>query len=261
MIKKLCKFPSATEVREYYKHDCLNKNEPWEPFKSHKEPKIIDINNLFAWENWGSYRTKLKLISSIIKEKLEHYSTDELVLLDIGCGLGYYMNELSNNLKHIIGIDSCTWSIRYAEKLNIANNNVRVYESLHHAKESGELKFPYEKPDFILALDFLEHLRYPDKFLYNISEHLNGYLILSTPINEEPTISYNPITIKETYGHIWSWSKEDLFNMLEAADLEVDLYLEYESTRFKPFNEMIIFAKRKDRFVPGFVREQVDLYA
>jgi len=62
--------------------------------------------------------------------------------------------------------------------------------------------------DLYVCSETLEHLRDPDTDLALIREHCR-YLLLTTPIMEKPELV--------SHGHLWTWEKEDIEEMLVAA--------------------------------------------
>lgn len=262
MIRQLCKMPTAEEYIDFYNRDFLEQDEPWEPYKSHYYPRIVGTKRTDGWEDWGSYRTKLKLITGLIKEKLEYYATDALSLLDVGCGLGYYLQELAGDFHFLTGIEINPRSRNYAEMLNVNNQNVSIYEGLEQAALDGRFLEPYDGVDFLLAIDFLEHIPKPKDYLKVMAKPLQGYIVVSTPIGEYPPVNMDrQSTINETHGHLWGWDREDVEKMFIDAEYDIDTSIVFDSKRFTPFKELIIIAKPNWICPPGFVKEQEDRYS
>ena len=62
--------------------------------------------------------------------------------------------------------------------------------------------------DLYVCSETLEHLRDPDTDLALIRQHTK-YLLLTTPIKETPELV--------SHGHLWTWEREDIEEMLNAA--------------------------------------------
>ena len=62
--------------------------------------------------------------------------------------------------------------------------------------------------DLYICAETIEHLRDPDTDLALIRQHCK-YLLLTTPTMEKPESC--------SHGHLWTWEREDVENMLEIA--------------------------------------------
>lgn len=62
--------------------------------------------------------------------------------------------------------------------------------------------------DLYVCAETLEHLRDPDTDLAIIRQHCK-YLLLTTPTKETPELV--------SHGHLWTWEREDVEEMLAAA--------------------------------------------
>lgn len=71
--------------------------------------------------------------------------------------------------------------------------------------------------DLYVCAETLEHLEEPDRDLATIREHCR-HLLLTTPIIEEP---WQP-----SHGHLWTWRRYDIEDMLGIAGFEIIEYLE-----------------------------------
>jgi len=119
-------------------------------------------------------------------------------VLDVGCGNGYGSYLMSKYATEVIGIDVSPRCIKYAEK-NYKRENLKFI--LMDALELDK-NFPSEFFDVIVAMEFIEHLNNPLKFLkiaYKLLKE-RGNLILSTPNKEARKIKgkpWNPEHVQE----------------------------------------------------------------
>jgi len=147
----------------------------------------VSVNGMrTAYDTYYSYTRQIKLSMNPLKFLLRRdeiyapvfkYVKDKsnLKILEVGCGYGYLTYAL-NYLKHeTVGIDISATAIGFALK-NFGNNFV-CSDIESFAKKSKK------KYDLIIALEVIEHLPNPLKFLQTCSRMLNkdGLIILTTP--------------------------------------------------------------------------------
>jgi len=124
------------------------------------------------------YNTFLSLFSKFINKRrvslvLKYKNSGNL--LDIGCGTGDILSELSKYFS-IEGIDISSSAIKIASK-KIDKKKLK--------KIDIESYFLNKKYDIIIAFDVFEHLNNPKKIIKKIYTHLtqNGILIFIVPNN------------------------------------------------------------------------------
>jgi len=105
--------------------------------------------------------------------KIRRISSCNGRVLEVGCGLGYFLRYLENELP-VIGMDFSMAAIQIAKQF------LRI-PLLQGSAES----LPFGEPPFsmIIALDLIEHLPHPEMFLAEARRVLknDGIIILSTP--------------------------------------------------------------------------------
>jgi glycosyltransferase involved in cell wall biosynthesis len=111
-----------------------------------------------------------------------HYCVERLVgsnqeVLDIGCGEGTFAAELAKNGNRTVGVDavpvsSVSSALEEYVRLDLESGLEPLLQSL------GSRRF-----DYVLMLDILEHLRYPERILTQAADALrdNGRIIVSLP--------------------------------------------------------------------------------
>lgn len=81
--------------------------------------------------------------------------------------------------------------------------------------------------DLYVCSETIEHLDDPDEALRLIRVHCRN-LLLTTPIDEDKTAPNGEIA----GGHLWTWSREDVEDMLHEAGFKVSAYIELDMTPF-----------------------------
>ena len=154
------------------------------------QAKIISKNNF-------TYAVILDLFKETVK------NTNNLNILDFGCGVGtldIYLSSIGNN---VIGFDISNTAV------NLANENARL-NSL-----SGRAKFytndfilnykNFNKFDLIICTEVLEHLEDPKKALKEVLRISKKYVLLSVP-NEPLFLLSNFTQWGKDIGHINHWT-------------------------------------------------------
>jgi 2-polyprenyl-3-methyl-5-hydroxy-6-metoxy-1,4-benzoquinol methylase len=149
--------------------------------------------------------------------------------LDIGCGMGFLLKICRDNGWTVKGVDVSATAVEYAGK----NLGIKVEPGRMEDVDFGENKF-----NLICALDLLEHLEQPLKFIelcYELLEK-NGILVMETP---NAGSIYKKITGKFWVGfnpyHIQIFSPGTLGKLVRQSKFEIfDFYTTYND----------IFAKR-----------------
>lgn len=102
-------------------------------------------------------------------------------LLDLGCGNGIFLNQLSVDKKTTgIGVDRMSERISLAQKVNsyYRFNNLFLIEDFE--------KNPFEvNRDVVILLDVMEHLRSPEKLIKILSKSTISKIIIQTPYGED----------------------------------------------------------------------------
>lgn len=97
-------------------------------------------------------------------------------LLDVGCGVGFFMNEIAKSGSKIklYGVDYSEYNIKQAKKLPFEFKRCNIEEGI-----------PYDNGffDVIYAAELIEHLVNPDYFLSECSRLLKkgGVIMVTTP--------------------------------------------------------------------------------
>ncbi len=110
-------------------------------------------------------------------------------ILEIGCGIGTIVNELSSKGHDIIGIDISGEAIEYGRK---------KYGDIHLEVQAAEI-LPYKDESFeaVLSFDLFEHIAAIDKHISEVRRVLGpgGYYLFQTP-NKCSNIIYETLWTK-----------------------------------------------------------------
>jgi 2-polyprenyl-3-methyl-5-hydroxy-6-metoxy-1,4-benzoquinol methylase len=139
----------------------------------------------------------------------------ELSILDIGCGLGFFLSGLNNNyIKH--GIESSKFATDFAKKnfseINIING---VYQDIKNFNK---------KFDIIMFYHVIEHLQNPPEAIKYIKEHLkkDGILIVGTPNTESFVAKFFGKNFRHyTYDHPCLYSESALITLLKENNFKI----------------------------------------
>jgi len=153
-------------------------------------------------------------------------------VLDIGCGIGYYVFELSDKFGcKVEGIDLDAEDIQLANKIKNITKNTNVNFKVSNVLN---LDYPDESFDKIIMSEVLEHIRDDKKVLSDLYRILkpHGYLILSTPyaeVVEEYTEQKHKLTEKKklhvTGGHVRNgYSLKEISNLLNKSGFNLVTY-------------------------------------
>jgi len=134
-----------------------------------------------------------EIISFIKEENLKN-------CIDIGCGNGFYTDEISKNIQ-CIGIDG--------NPQTKTSDNIFVQDITK--------KFNYGKFDVVLCLEVGEHIdkKYESTILKNITNHVGKYLIISWAIPGQ-----------SGYGHVNCNSNEYIKEKIEKMNFKNNISLE-----------------------------------
>lgn len=139
----------------------------------------------------------------------------ELSVLDIGCGLGYFLSGLNNNFKKY-GIESSKFATDFVKKkfteINILNGDYKNIKDFN------------KKFDIIMFYHVIEHLKNPPEAIKYINEYLkeDGLLILGTP-NVESFVAklFGKNYRHYTYDHPCLYGEKSLKNLLKENNFKV----------------------------------------
>jgi SAM-dependent methyltransferase len=100
--------------------------------------------------------------------------------LDVGCGGGFFVNELAKRGANASGVDYAAAGVRFANK-RYPHLDVRQVSAYELAKEYGSESF-----DLVTLLDVIEHMSDHERLIDNIHQVLKkgGRLVVSTDVDD-----------------------------------------------------------------------------
>ena len=181
--EKLDKFYQGEYLKEYYKD---GKN---------------DI--LFNFNNKTPYQ-------AIRKERISDYLKNDSNVLDIGCGPGYFLESIRENVAKVVGVEK-----NYEER-SFVNDHLKIpcYEDYTMIKE---------KFDVIVLNQVLEHVYNPPFFLRKLASILSeaGVFVIEVPSATNPLVAlYNNRSFTNFWfqePHLWYFNQKTLKLTLEKA--------------------------------------------
>jgi SAM-dependent methyltransferase len=182
---------------------------------------------------------------------------DDKTVIDVGCGMGAGAGMMMYFAKEVVAIDP---GLRqYVKGSGDEPEHICPTYSFPD-RPSCPIHFlaiPWEgidtnktKTDAVVAVEFIEHIRYPDKFLTAMAK-ITKYLFLTTPLAKKTAPTDNP-------GHVVEFSHDDLvalvskeFDVIETkyqtGDLRIVDEATYQGSSINP-NHIVqmLWCKRKE---------------
>jgi len=148
------------------------------------------------------------------------------VALDAGCGQGHWSQHLNDSKKFLKVEQSDIVDLRLEPK------NIATFRQCDLAY--ADLPYASSELDWIFAVEVLEHLANPRKFVGEAARCLKsgGYLVLTTPCNESVRslisfivrgyfAAFHPREYHEN-GHITALTQLDIIRMAQESKLKVE---------------------------------------
>lgn len=173
----------------------------------------------YGWRHAGEHFSHDYLLGLVRKLLPE---SSELQILDAGCGSGYIAAALADDGHDVTGIDASADGIALAREAypQVRYEAASVYDDFRAFAPKGGW-------DVIVAVEVIEHLYSPRRFLENVRRHLrsSGHLIITTPYHgylKNLAISIaggwdRHFGVHWEGGHIKFFSVNTLRGMLEGA--------------------------------------------
>ncbi|MEI0479149.1 class I SAM-dependent methyltransferase [Brachyspira pulli] len=179
----------------------------------------LEENNLW-------FKARIELISDIIIRNVKNY--DSLKLLDIGCGSGYFLSEISKYIPNSIGIEKHKYNI---EKFN------NILELDLFESDLSNYKF-----DIITFLDVLEHMEYESNFLDKVKLMMNKDATILLTV---PAYQWLYGYADELYHHYRRYNSKTLRKLLEENGFEIKKITYFNCILFPLF----VLIRTKDKIL------------
>lgn len=171
--------------------------------------KILD--NVYFWLIFrkttdllfGLYRKRMAVIRSL-------GITEEMSILDIGCGIGQY--SILTKTKYL-GIDLSNEYIEYAKKLHEKDKNRKFVCADVNSANITNSSF-----DVALLIDTLHHLSNEEnkKLFDTLNRVASNYIVICDPIKQKQTSLIGRFLVNLDRGH-YIRSKGDLIQMVQEV--------------------------------------------
>lgn len=144
-------------------------------------------------------------------------------ILDVGCGAGVILNELSQKLeaKHATGIDISSYILKKAKDINSRRRDSISFIQAHAAL----LPIMTKSLDIGLLIDILEHVISPTKVLSEQSR-CSKYVVIKVPLKK--TLSFvtffDHILSEKNYGHIHRFNVNSFLQLVKLTGFDVLAY-------------------------------------
>lgn len=148
----------------------------------------------------GQFGAKIK------KTYFERYITENMTVIEFGCGGGYLLNEINASRK--IGV----------EINDVARQSCEQFERVECVKYINEL--PDNVADIVISTDALEHTSSPYNIILELKDKLKsgGKVCFYVP-NES---SYSEYHKNDRDNHLYTWNALNLGNLFKAAGYFVE---------------------------------------
>ncbi len=166
-------------------------------------------------------------------------------ILEIGVGLGSIIDEILKRGAKYCGIDIADKTIDYLKSQYTDSSLVRLF-CMDVCSPSSDLN---NKFDIIISADTLEHVDSPQLFFNFIQRHLksDGVVLLTFP-NESK---------EKHHGITWFEKRDDIFNIIEKANLGVERLCLMEKTVIHGFFHYYLWELPKSLFSKNKGKPQV----
>ena len=185
------------------------------------------------YRDYGYNDTKADHVSNyILKPILKHLQGEQdKLILDVGCGNGWLVNELIRNEFNAFGIDASASGINEAKKVNKERFFVHDVNTELLPDELLTKKF-----EIVISTEVIEHLYNPKKYLRFCKSILQinggGKVIITTPyhgyfknvilaLSDKMDYHYSPLW---EGGHIKFWSKDTLSKLLDDEGFHIEAF-------------------------------------
>ncbi len=209
--------------------------------------------NVFGINIDSEWRSNLKW--NRLKEHIQ--PLDNKLVLDIGCGNGYYgWRMLGNNAKYVVGMDpTLLFSMQFsAIKKYMPESNINIIPFGIQALPDIQLNF-----DTVFSMGVIYHRRNPVEHMNQIMRCLNsgGELVLETLIIEsEDCESLHPDGRYSKMNNVWfipscslllKWAEDAGFKNARIIDVTKTTIEEQRKTDWMAFESLNDFLDKGDR--------------
>ena len=182
----------------------------------------------YGYENNNSCHVRNYILPPVLKSLVNE---KKKLILDVGCGNGWLVNELIELGFDAYGIDASETGIGIANRINSGRFFVHNVN-----KDELPLELCNNKFEVIISTEVIEHIYNPKKYIQFCKSILmkagGGKLIITTPYHGylknlflafagKMDYHYSPLWIG---GHIKFWSKKTLTKLLTEENFRIEAF-------------------------------------
>jgi len=184
--------------------------------------KIEEIYNNEYFENWylKFYNERKKYFENFW-EKIKKYLPESGKVLDIGCGVGIWLDLLKEKKFEVYGQDISNFAINFCREKGFI-----VYNQL-----LTEIDLPENTFDFITMLDVIAHLKTPLEYFKKIKKILkkSGIIVIKTPLHSNFLFFVTTLlsfikkskSILHIPAQIYHFDRKSISNFAKIADFQI----------------------------------------
>ncbi|MDR1896782.1 MAG: methyltransferase domain-containing protein [Prevotellaceae bacterium] len=162
-------------------------------------------------QNWSPYFAAY--IDRQIDYLVSKYIPEDSVIVEVGCGKGYYVEKLVRKLSNCTAYGFDT-SYVYEEGEPLLNN-------LQYFKEYYDGKYAYLRPDVVICRHVIEHIHNPLEFLKEIRATMPEHALLFIETPDVNWILKNTAIFDFFYEHCSYWNEKSIEYVLRLSGFEI----------------------------------------
>lgn len=205
-----------------------------------------EVNKIVKNYSFGTVKLNVNFLNKfLLSETLKFTENKKISVLDIGCGFDSLIRH--NDKIYKVGYDGYQKSLDLSKKLKTHDEYILgTFDQLNE-------KFTNRKFDYIIAIDFIEHLEKKDG--YKLLEFIENKAKLGAAIFTPNGFLFQPSVEEGDFmKHLSGWSKKDFiekgYTVYGATGLKF-LRKEFHEIKYKPkflwsiisYFSQILFAK------------------
>lgn len=164
--------------------------------------------------------------NNLIRGVLKKLDLTDKDVLEIGCGLGTFLDSISNMQARFTGLEPDNYAASKAQE-NCQADNIEVFQ--------GDISSATGQFDYVLLLDVLEHIEDDITALTKVNSLLkdDGLFILTVPAN---SALYGEKDV--AFGHYRRYNKTEILSKLLECGFDVIDYYSWGSAILSRLNRM-----------------------
>lgn len=147
-----------------------------------------------------------------------HIEKKDSVIIDAASGVGYgsLIMSKNKNIKKIYTLDISQEALKHAQKYFL--NQKSIYQKFNLDKDD----FAFEKVDYFVSFETIEHLHFYEKFIKKVHFALKDGGVFIGSVPNENIMPYSPINF---LYHVRHFTNNELVNLLEKQGFkDIKLY-------------------------------------